>query len=368
MASDLTQNEQIKQLEDEIKLLQKKTELLTEQKNLKDKKAEMDSAKLTEIATALSDLKSKLPEGKKGTITVAAGNDNTALLRSNRPMLELLDEVADTLVKECSEETVLMTEEQLKKAYTSTYMSCLIDEKTGVLKELNGAMTQAQEKEEEERKEQRIPPVIPLFDEALGLVESVSKLFRVDRELAVFKEGEAEKLLKHLLDSKKGSRIVIYPEGLAGKAEKEAKALWKKRTDLSRELETAKTNMERIKKMQGADPAVIAALKMNTEQASPLLEALDKSENFWAQVEGQVIASAIKGKDLLYLDVQAQTVQVKESRWYASDRILAVGEVQVLYRLLDPDGSVKKSGVILKSSETDNMCLNKLEPINWPRP
>lgn len=364
MASELTQDEQIKQFEDEIKLLQKKTELLTEQKKLSDKKAEIDSAELQDIIKALSEL--QLPEGNKGTITIAAGNDNAALLRSKRPMLELLDEVADTLVKECSEGAVLTTEERLKKAYISKFTSRLIDEEIAALDAFNRAMGRAPAGPPSKSVPAAV--AIPLLGEALGLVEEVSKLFRVNRELTAFKEEEAEKLLKYLLDAKKESRIVTYPEELAGKAEKEAEALWEKRTKLSQELESAKTNLESLKKMQDADAAAIAALETNIKQAASLLEALDKSENLWVQVEGQIVASAIEGKNLLFLETQAQTVQIKESRWYASDRILAIGEVQVLYRLLNPDGSVKKTGIILKSSETDNMHLDKLEPINWSKP
>lgn len=364
MASEPTKEEQFEQLNKEIELLKIKTELLTEQKKLRDAKTEMDSAELQDIKNALSGL--NLPEGKKGEITVTEGSEKTALLRSKRPMLELLNEVADTLVKECPEGAVLMTEEQLKKAYASKYTSRLIDEEIGALAEFNEKIKQAQAEPTK-----MLPPgaFISLIAEVPGIIESVSKLLRVDRELAVFnKEGEAEKIVKHLLGSKEENKIVPYPEGLGSKAEKEAEALWEKRTKLRQELETAKTNLESYKNSEDANATAVTLLEANIKQVSSLLETLDKSEDFWEQVEGLVIASVIEGKDLLFLDIRAQTVQVKESRWYASDRILAIGEVQVLYRLLDANGSVKKSVVILKSSEADNMRLNKLEPINWSRP
>ena len=130
-------------------------------------------------------------------------------------------------------------------------------------------------------------------------------------------------------------------------------------------MQIVNTNLDRIKKL----PDVNAnRLEANIKQANSLYDGLSKSDAFSKQIEGEVVAATIDGKDLLFLEVQGQTIQIKESRWYTSDRILAIGEVQVLYRLLDANGSVKKSGVILKSSKADDMKIDELEPLNLHKP
>jgi hypothetical protein len=76
----------------------------------------------------------------------------------------------------------------------------------------------------------------------------------------------------------------------------------------------------------------------------------------------------IRGKLRLFLEAKAQTVQVTESRWYRSDRILATGEVQVAYRLLKADGSLEKSCIILKASKADDTRIDELSDLDWQRP
>jgi hypothetical protein len=71
---------------------------------------------------------------------------------------------------------------------------------------------------------------------------------------------------------------------------------------------------------------------------------------------------------LLFIDAKAQTIQITESRWYTSDRILATGEVQVAYRLLKADSSLERSGIILKASKSDNARIDELNDLNWERP
>jgi len=78
--------------------------------------------------------------------------------------------------------------------------------------------------------------------------------------------------------------------------------------------------------------AQVVAIKAEADNATLLLDALHRTKKpdaFWAQVIVQNIAANIQEKPRLFLDIKAQAVQVTESRWYASDRILASGEVQV---------------------------------------
>lgn len=359
MATEPTYEEQMKQMEQELEILKKRTELLTQQSALEAAQSEKESAKLESIKEALSGL--KLPDGNKGTIAVKAGDEKTALLRSNRPLLDLLGEVAYELVEMCPDGTVLLTDEQLKKAYDSKFQSSLIDDKTKYLEEIIQKIPEPTEKSRI-----AVSTAIGLVSTSLVAIKGISELFRVDRELHVFnKAGEADKILRYLLDSMGSNRIITNPERVGGNTLNKAQGLWKKLEDLAQKLQTVNTNLDSLKELPGVNDDSLAA---NMKQANALYEGLCENDAFWKQVEGEVIVDTIDGKDLLFLDVQGQTIQIKESRWYRSDRILAIGEVQVLYRLLDANGSVKKSGVILKSSTADDMMMDELEPLDSHKP
>ena len=82
------------------------------------------------------------------------------------------------------------------------------------------------------------------------------------------------------------------------------------------------------------------------------------------------------GRKRLVLDIKAQSVQITESRWYGSERLLAMGEVQLAYRVLHADGSLEKSGVLLRTSKAQTIVHTRcfglcqestFEKIQWPR-
>ena len=106
---------------------------------------------------------------------------------------------------------MLLTDEQLKKAYESKLQSSLIDEQTKYLDDII-------EKMSESTAGQKM--AITTFTAAIGIVstslvaiKNLSELFRVDRELHVFnKAGEADKILRYLLDSTGSNKIITDPE------------------------------------------------------------------------------------------------------------------------------------------------------------
>lgn len=157
--------------------------------------------------------------------------------------------------------------------------------------------------------------------------------------------------------------------------------------DLATQLQVGNDTLAKIKKYSddiakapAGDPIkqqvvmpkdeVISLLKVEIEVATSLLDSVNPSKKpdaFWTQVNGQLLATKIKEKQRLFIEAKAQTVQVTESRWYTSDRILATGEAQVAYRLLNADGSLAQSGIILKASSTDDAQIDGLRELNWSK-
>jgi len=367
--SKTTHKEQMSAMEQNLQLLKKKKELVEQQLVRKEAESKNTLSELEQMKKALSDL--KLPEGKKGEITIAAGGENTALLRSKRPLLALLDDVANELTQNiCPEGTVLLTEDQLKKAYEAKFKSNLIDDQITYLTETIEKI----QKEEIPTTKFISTAGVAIFTEiagaSLNLAKSISELFRVDREFELFQnKNEADKILRYLLDSKNNhEKVVTNPEVNKDKIVEEAEKLWKKLEKLTYKLHTVKKSLDQIKNLSNTDGDMVDAHITQIESLLEELHLFKHSDNFWKHVEGEVLAATISEKSLLLMEVEAQTLQVKESRWWWSERILAIGEVQVLYRLLNSDRTLNKSGIILKSSKPDNMHLNKLEALNWSRP
>jgi hypothetical protein len=349
--------------------------------------AQRPFAELQGIKAGISGL--TLPTGKEGTVKVSAGTAGTALLRSQRPMLELLDSIANALVEVCPTGAVILTEAQLGQASSAIYTLKRIGEERSVL---GKAANQANPTDNR-------PPTaafLPAFAAgayslgfALDTINSLAKLLRTNRQLDVFgADTEAAQMIGYLLESK-GKNFVANPGLPSEKATSdEADKLISELRALAVMLQTATGTMEKIKKYSeeiakapANDPiktqimmptdADIGALKSEIDSATSLLDGFHPSKKpdaFWAQVNGQVIATNIQGKMRLFLEVKGQTVQVTESRWYRSDRILATGEVLLAYRLIKADGSLATSGVILKASKAEDARIDQLDDLTWLRP
>jgi hypothetical protein len=352
--------------------------------------AQLPFAELQGIKAGISGL--TLPSGKEGTVKVTAGTAGTALLRSKRPMLELLDKVADELVTLCPSGAALLTEAQLGQANTAEFTLKRIEDEKIKLAEA------AQKATPVDPRAARVPGVtVPAiiagayaFGLTLDTINSLLKLLRTNRQLDVFSaDAEAIQMLGYLLESKgsKGKEFVAYPAMLGKNVITEAESLMKELKDLATRLQVGNDTLAKIKKYSddiakapAGDPikqvempsdAAISLLKAEIEVATSLLDSINPSKKpdaFWTQVSGQLLAANIKGKQRLFIEAKAQTVQVTESRWYASDRILATSEVQVAYRLFDKDGSLIKASISLKASKSsaDDAQIDKLDELAWP--
>jgi hypothetical protein len=408
-------------IEEQTAQLKKQIDLLTQQLTLLKDQAALESAKQTQEAVAakalLDALKEQttsqvalgtaqaqlpfaelqgikagisgvtLPTGKEGTIKVSAGTAGTALLRSKQPMLEQLDKVADDLVKICSTGAVLLTEAQLGQSSSAQFTLKRIENETSILLD---AAKKAQPIDTRPTAAFIAPAIAGAYTIgfALDTINSLAKLLRTNRQIDVFSaDTEAVQMLGYLLESKdKG--FMANPGMLGDNAIVEADKLLGKLKDLAKALQEANDTLAKIKKYSDdiakapKDDEIRTKVKMPTDEeisllkceidnATSLIDGLHPSKKpdaFWAQVNGQVIAANIGGKKRLFLEAKAQTVQVTESRWYRSDRILATGEVQVAYRLLKADGTLEKSGVMLKASEVHDTRIDKLNALNWPQP
>jgi uncharacterized phage infection (PIP) family protein YhgE len=118
---------QVAELEQQQKLAESQTALadalknqLSAQYNLESEKARQPFAELAGIKAGGSGL--QLPVGKEGTISIASGAAGTALLRSKKQMIRLLDTIADELRKLLPDGAVIVMESQLDQAYQAEFM------------------------------------------------------------------------------------------------------------------------------------------------------------------------------------------------------------------------------------------------------
>jgi len=349
--------------------------------NLESEQAKLPLAELAGVKAALGSM--QLPTGKSGTVQVAAGTSGTALLRSKGPMLRLLDGVADELKKQLPNGAVIITEAQLDQAYQANFTLKRIDDQT---QKLNAARDVVM---------QKMPVMAPImvvgeFAAAayslgfvLETVNSLAKLFRVDRKADVFAaDTEALQMLGYLLEGN-GSNFVANPAMIRKEVLTEAEELLKKLNDLLKAIHSGNDVLAQLKKIEEEEaktkqspsklPAadVVTELKTQIEAANSLLDGLHpgkKPDAFWAQVKGQLIWKALENRDRLLLEAKAQVLQITESRWWRSDCISMSGEVQVAYRILDKDGKVTKTGVILKASKAERTSFNEMPEFSFPSP
>ncbi len=365
--------------------------------------AQLPFAQLQGIKAAVSGM--TLPTGKEGTVKVAAGVAGTALQRSKRPMLQLLDAVASEIARFCPHGGCLVTEEQLTQASAAQLAQLRIDHQTT---RLNQAVEDARRYLDEMAEApaaasvsassapfsaaggasmMALPTVIAgayALGFTLDTINSLAKLLRTNRQVDLFADDtEAGALFGYLLESKNHAfdakpglldhRAMQIAETLMGTLE----AMGQSAHLASALLEQIAARSDAIKTSHAGDSGwlaripgagKIAAIKAEIDNAGVLLDSVHpakKPEAFWTQVSGQAIAAKIDNQPRLIVDVKAQAVQVTESRWYASDRILAAGEVLVAYRVFGPDGVRVRSGVILKVSGTEDSRIDDLDASEW---
>ncbi|QDV37402.1 hypothetical protein [Tautonia plasticadhaerens] len=429
-----TRDDRIEQLEKELKELKARASLETERQTqdtlamkamvdaLKDQavsqyalassQAQAPFAELQGIKEGLAGL--SLPEGKEGTVKVSAGTPGAGLLRSKRPMLQLLDDVAAELIPYCQGGAVLMTKDRLAQADSAMLTLKRIDDQrkrlTDVLVIAQADLDRMAEEEGEEASEleggrgldeagpRALTPAFPAgiagayaLGTALDTVNNLAKILRADRRLDVFgADSEAENLLVHLLEARslqsKDNPFIANPGATGEKAMTIAESLLESLGEFGEAARRAGVLLERIKGLSDSiardhpdDPAWqarrppeanVVLLKAVIDDAASLLDGLNptkKLDEFAALLSGKAIAEGARDKLHLFLDVKAQTIQVTESRRFSGDRILATGEVQVAYRILDSDGTPIRSGVILKASKSEDSRFDRLEILKWPQ-
>ncbi len=322
-----------------------------------------------------------LPGGKEGTVTIAKGTDGTALLRSKKPLLDVLDEIAAELMKDCTG-AVLLTEAQLTESFQAQYVLARIGDET---QQLTDAVSQTRPHEDKAGLEMTGASFVAgayTVGFVLDTLNSLGKLLRIDRKLDVFDANtEALSLLGYLLESKckdfNANPALLGSKVVTEEADKLRIAL----QSLGNQVQIAQAAHDKLPKPAEGQPVPEShsQLKAEIERATTLRDGLDptkKPDDFWKQVAGQVLAANTMGRKRLVLDIKAQSVQITESRWYGSDRLLAMGEVQLAYRVFHADGSLEKSGVLLRTSEAQTIVHTRcfglcqestFEKIQWPR-
>jgi len=408
MGADTTPNEKVEELKKQLEVLQQQLALAntqlalqtakqtqeaqlakaiaealknqaTAQFNLEAEQAKLPLAELAGVKAALGGM--QLPTGKSGTITTAAGTSGTALLRSKGPMLRLLDAVAKELDKQLPSGAVIITETQLDQAYQATFTIERLDTQT---KALENAIKAARPPTPVVQ-----PMFVPQFAAAayslgfvLDTVNNLAKLFRVDRKADIFAaDAEALQMLGYMLEGKNPKKFVANPTMIREEVLTIAGELLKKLDKLLNEIHSGDDVLTQLKKIEEEEaktkppvsklPAanVVTELKAQIEAARSFLDGLHPSKKpdaFWAQVKGQLISGILKDRDRLLLEAKGQAIQITESRWWRSDRISIGGEVQVAYRVLDKNGNVTKTGVILKASKAEETCFNQMPGFSFP--
>ncbi|MBN1176461.1 MAG: hypothetical protein JXA51_02140 [Dehalococcoidales bacterium] len=372
---------------------------------LEAEKAKAPFATLAGVTAATKDM--ELPTGKEGTITIAAGTEGTALLRSKKQMLILLDAVAAEMARDFPGGAVIVTEAQLDEAYQADFfMRRLAEQRAHLNVTIERATPQpVQPEEEPETPITRAFSTLPSLDigdtlsfispltaavpattaaaYSLGFVmdtvNSLAKLFRVDRTLNVFgADTEAAQILGYLLESKSlkfmanpvlmRDEVLDIADSLTGELNELLKGVHRGE-DLVAELKKISDDEDKKKLYELPGDAVIDELKSQVKAARELLDGIHpakKPDEFWKKVKGGLILKAIEKRSRMLLAVKAQAVQITEKRWWTSDRLCMAGEVQVHYRVLGDTGKVVKSGVLLKASGLERVKFNQVPWISFP--
>jgi hypothetical protein len=346
------------------------------QYSLESEKAKLPLAELAGIKEALSDM--KLPTGKEGTVTIATGTAGTALLRSKKQMLMLLNSIANELKEELPDGAVIVTESQLDQACQADFTLKMIKDQ---IEKLNIAVQQAAPRKMVFASIGGFAAAAYSVGFVLDTVNSLAKLFRVDRKIDIFAEDEeAVQMLGYLLEGN-NSKFVAKPTMLGNEAKEIAFNLLEELNNLLKAIHEAEALLVKLKKIEDdeaktrpthsqlPEPKVIVELKAQLEPARALFDSLHptkKPEAFWAQVKGQLISHAIANRDRLILEAKAQAIQITETRWWASNRMCTSGEVQAAYKIINTKGEVTRTRVLLKASKAKMTSFQEMPEVSFP--
>lgn len=278
MAEETAAAPDLTALEAKIALLTAQISLLNEETALAKAKAAAEAgaslAELTSIQAAIKDL--SLPTGQEGTITLAKGGENTALLRSYYPLVMLLDEAAAEIGIELDREkgAILLTEAQLEGAYKAEMSRAAIENQYGSLR---SAWDEAKPRLVSDKGIDKGMGLAPFTAAAysigfvLDTAQKLATLLRVDRSIGTYSaEAEARRMLGYLLEIK-NANVVAMPEIPAEALVAMAESRRNELNELFALVEAAETTVEQLKKIEEAEAPAAA------ESARKIIEARQKA-------------------------------------------------------------------------------------------
>lgn len=358
----------------------------TAQFNLQSEQAKAPFAELSGIKAAIGGW--QLPAGQSGTVQIMAGPAGTALLRSKDAMLKILDDAACKLADQLTDCAVLVTDSQLEQADHADFIVERIGKQTS---DIENATARAAPAPVPASAHPAVAPTSVLSGTmasaysaglVLDTINSLGKLFRVDRKVDVFlEEAESGQLLGYLMEAKKDNFTANPTAAMGSPVSREANSLLDKLNTLFMAAQNGNARLEELKKIEAEETASkpnpsrlpssdkITELNAQLTSSKSLLESLDPSQKldaFWAQVKGQLIRAAIKDCDRLLIEVRSQTLQVTETRWWRSNRLTTSSAIQIAYRIFDKDGNRRKSGVILQASEAKTIKFDEQYTVSFP--
>jgi hypothetical protein len=376
-------DDQIKDLQAQILLLQQQMQLATLQqtqqavneqavltalKNQVNAQNDLDKATAQGAFAKWAGTKAGLdsvgaPPGKEGKLTITTGTAGTLLLKLKGPMLSSLynasTEIAviiKNLAPKISGGVVIATDAELQAALQSNVSKASIK---GAADALSTTVTAVQ----------GTGVSVAFFVEAaaaglfLRTLTDFAKFFRVDRTDTVFDSGEeANQVLHFFVENRLSAKNVpfislsdVLPDLVVETA-----------TDALNELNSLRSIHDKaaallasIDKTPLVDPNRPAAdlvdrLRSQAAIAKEMLDTLhpaSKPESFWAYVKGLYndnrMSNAGKYLARIAMNAKAQTIQVTESRTWLSDKIYGSANVQVDYRIVDGEGALLVSEIML---------------------
>lgn len=381
-----TPEEQIKELQAQISILQQQiqlanlqqtqtsatqTAILTALKAQVSAQSDLDSAKAQSEFATLAGIKAGLesvgaPLGKEGAITVTAGTAGALMLSLREPMLRGLATSASSIADSTKKATggaggvYVGTDAQVQSALQAT-----------ITEEALSQALRSLEKSEGDVRAKLGKPVGPaavaeiagvgLF---LNTLVGLEKFFRVDTTYSIFDGGdEAQQTLMSMLQRKLKDTGVDY-RNLSTvsipSVQSHAQAAQGILVALRGRHDQATAVANEADKLKADDPQrpaqdLIDRLKADIGVVKALLDGLHpalKPEGFWSYVQGLSVRSLMQDADKRYLprlvvSAKAQTIQVLEKRTWRSDKMFGKSDMQVEFRVLDSAGKLIDSGISL---------------------
>lgn len=381
-----TPEEQIKDLQSQISILQQQiqlanlqqtqtsatqTAILTALKTQVSAQSDLDKAKAQSEFATLAGIKAGLdsvgaPLGKEGAITVTAGTAGALMLSLREPMLRGLATAASSIADSTKKATgaaggvYVGTDAQVQAALQATVTEEALSQALKSLEKSEGDVRAKLGKPVGTAAVAEIAGVGLFLNTLVGL----EKFFRVDTTYSIFDGGdEAQQTLMSMLqrklkdvgvDYRNLSTVSIPSVQSHAQAAQGILVALRGRHD---QASAVATEADKLKADDPKRPAqdLIDRLKADIGVVKALLDGLHpalKPEGFWSYVQGLSVRSLMQDAGKKYLprlvvSAKAQTIQVLEKRTWRSDKIFGKSDMQVEFRVLDSAGKLIDSGMSL---------------------